>query len=620
MAAGTAEVGTLRVRSAAGDTPAVRLAASAWLGGAELHPRELPPSAVLIVRRMTDPLPGKLPAGGPTPPDPAWERAARASLGDFCRRAARPARGPVPPGAEAVLFADEAEMLACLALDLARGNAPGRWWWSLVLRRRGTRDLPSLFAAEPTRVPALFHHLEQWHRAAEICESLSEAEAKAILQSMAGAHGTPDLAKALSAPAGSAGILPAGGKGGKTAPEPAAAVDKHRERPAWSPQPAWQRRLRAIPDVTRLAPAQRVLLAAALALFEEPGRARSAAFASEVRTWWEEGAAVERAEGREGENTETEGKGGGGGGHRGPSPPVPLSHPHSLPPGEGAPPPEEARWRERSRRTESPPPDLHSDQARPLLGGRDARAADRGEIGEGLEAMPTLTDKAAPPSSAEAAAEPSSAEVWQGTEPLEIETEEPVTEEEVQAAEDAAGLVFEEGVATEIAGLFYLINLMTALNIPDAFEEVGAWGILEAIARALLGPLPDDLATDPVWRVLALLDGREFPPLPVGRGSGRGAWDQIPPLPEEGRGWERGPGGEGLLRLRLAQGLGLDPARPEDLPPLLLLRPGRVHVTSTHVDVVMDLASISLPVRISGLDRDPGWLPAFGRVIQFHFR
>ena len=74
------------------------------------------------------------------------------------------------------------------------------------------------------------------------------------------------------------------------------------------------------------------------------------------------------------------------------------------------------------------------------------------------------------------------------------------------------------------------------------------------------------------------------------------------------------------LRLRLALGLGLDPVRPEDLPPLLLLHPGRVHVTSTHVDIVMDLASIALPVRISGLDRDPGWVPAFGRVVQFHFR
>jgi len=596
MAAGAAEVGTLRVRSAAGDTPAVRLAASAWLGGAELHPRDLPPSAVLIVRRMADPLPGKLPAGGPAPPDPAWERAARSSLDDFCRRAARPARGPVPPGAEAVLFIDEAEMLACLALDLARGSAFGRWWWSLVLRRLGAQDLPRLLAAEPTRVPALLHHLAQWHRAAEICESLSEPEALTILSTVARSHGATALAQIVtSTPPGTAGVPPAGGREGTEAPEPAEAEAKPPKQPAWSPQPAWQRRLRAIPGITRLAPAQRVLLAAGLALFEEPGRARSVAFAAEVREWWVGGALMGIEERKDEETEEREGRDRDDGGLRGPSPPDPLSHPHSLPPGEGAPPPSvmQPRWEVESEAgTRSP--DLQIDPRRPLPEVRDARTMDRSETGAGSVAMPD--GEAEPSSSPGRVAASSLSEARREAEPATIETEEPRLKDAIQVEVEAAGLVFDEGVATEIAGLFYLINVMTALDIPAAFEEVGAWAVLEAFARDLLGPLMEDLATDPVWKVLALLDGHDP--------------DEFPPLPEEGRGWERG----------LAQTLGLDPEHPENLPPLLLLRPGRIHVTTTHVDIVMDLESISLPVRLAGLDRDPGWVPAFGRVIQFHFQ
>ena len=51
----------------------------------------------------------------------------------------------------------------------------------------------------------------------------------------------------------------------------------------------------------------------------------------------------------------------------------------------------------------------------------------------------------------------------------------------------------------------------------------------------------------------------------------------------------------------------------------LLLRRGQLYVTSSHVDLVMPLDGVSLPVRLAGLDFDPGWLPAFGRVVQFHY-
>jgi hypothetical protein len=38
-----------------------------------------------------------------------------------------------------------------------------------------------------------------------------------------------------------------------------------------------------------------------------------------------------------------------------------------------------------------------------------------------------------------------------------------------------------------------------------------------------------------------------------------------------------------------------------------------------HLDLVMPMSAVTLPVRVSGLDRDPGWLPTFGRIIRLHF-
>jgi hypothetical protein len=35
--------------------------------------------------------------------------------------------------------------------------------------------------------------------------------------------------------------------------------------------------------------------------------------------------------------------------------------------------------------------------------------------------------------------------------------------------------------------------------------------------------------------------------------------------------------------------------------------------------VQFPLAGHPLPLRIAGLDRDPGWLPAAGLAIRFHF-
>jgi hypothetical protein len=68
-------------------------------------------------------------------------------------------------------------------------------------------------------------------------------------------------------------------------------------------------------------------------------------------------------------------------------------------------------------------------------------------------------------------------------------------------------------------------------------------------------------------------------------------------------------------RLRLALGTG----EARRAARLLCERHARVFVTATHVDIVMHLAELPFEVRVAGLDRDPGWIPAAGRSVAFHF-
>jgi hypothetical protein len=204
-------------------------------------------------------------------------------------------------------------------------------------------------------------------------------------------------------------------------------------------------------------------------------------------------------------------------------------------------------------------------------------------------------------------------------------------------------------VETRIAGVFYIVNLMEYLDLPACFEEscqlecrVGAWGTLELLARALLDDYFPGIQSDLLWEVLARLDNREPGTLPGENFYYTGEYT----LPEN---WKftavaaRHP----LSAVRSPSNLnikGLNPYlekwlcfvlpyihdclrqlfkpaehKTDDIIKTVLFTNARLYVTATHVDVVMGLENISLPVRMAGLDRDPGWKPQFGRVILFHF-
>lgn len=622
-------IGKLRATGQPGKAMALRPAVERLLAGADLQPPGAPPAAVLIVRRLVDPQPGRMAAGlGAARVRAEWERAVRDRLGALYRTAARPALGSVPASAEAVVFADEAELLACLALDVARGLAGGRWWWRAAPAGRAAAagGLAAVLAEHGALLPALLAELRRRGAAAEVVAALPPAGAAAVLRAALRALDLPDLAATAGAPAGA---LPADG----APPLPPAAP------PPWG----WA----GPPELGR---ERLALLGIGADAHERPYVVRRAAYWTAARRWWSAAAA---------------------------------------PPPHRPPPEAEAARSPAAAAPTAPPPAIAGDTQRP------GAATPAPETAAATPAGPPAPAAARPQARPQAATPHAPAATPAAR--LQAATPHAPAAAAAPAAPALPAPALPAPAATRLGGVFYLVNLMAALGLPDGFDagwrldDVGAWGLLEGLARGLLGRLPPDLAADPLWAALAQLDGRAPGQLPGARlpRSRPRRWPpfRLPPAwraglpPEPGRAaWHAGrgrlrllaPAGYPLADLPRAAGAPAAQAAAElsryglagaaagapaalspvaDLPPLLarwlalalpfirhrlrlalrapdgepeapvdfLHLPAALHLSRTHVDLLIPLERVALAARRAGLDRDPGWLPRFGRVIYFHF-
>jgi hypothetical protein len=70
------------------------------------------------------------------------------------------------------------------------------------------------------------------------------------------------------------------------------------------------------------------------------------------------------------------------------------------------------------------------------------------------------------------------------------------------------------------------------------------------------------------------------------------------------------------LRARLLLALAVDEG---DVMPLLLHRRCRIELTDGRLDAFFSLQDHPIEIRLAGLDRNPGWIPAAGRYVEFHY-
>lgn len=601
---------TLRLRSAEPDSPALRLGLTRELGGADPTPSSLPPSAILMVRRMEDPLPGSLGSGGFRPPA-VWERALRERLGELCRHAARPDRwGRVPANAPAVLFADRAELVAC-RLRAHAAREPASWWTPRLPAElddgpaAAARDPVALLARRIRELPAVLQRLAEWGAVTPVLRSLDEPEAMRLLE---------ELVREWSLPAALAGHRTAAEtatekhqvKGTPSENEPVASrragelrggVVEHGDDP-------WARWLPAEVAAASKEPAVRALAGVAFGLVRSPSRLRSPVLVERVADWWRR---VEAGEKRD------------------PEPWVPAAEPRSVSEAQDAPRlglqiTETSRFREDA--LSQVVPTSADTLSLPDVVSRGSESRPGTSIETGPEPAspdpphPELFDRPAVESPAQRGSA-GSGPTLQGEAPEPTPTSDPLP------------FLIRSGdtFLTAWGGVFYLIHLLEDQELPRAAEDdwrletlAGPWGTLDLVARGLLAHRFPGIAEDPLWQVLEHLaawpddrdqDGaNETPdeplyPLPAGCPPHLGGW-LASALP--------------AFRARLLLALGEDATREADDPvERLLALPARIHLTSSHLDVVTGLDQIWLPARRAGLDRNPGWLPDYGRVVLLHY-
>lgn len=157
---GALQIGRLRALVPVCDAASARLATEALLSDLDVTRAGLPPQSLLFVPRLHVAVPrGAL----SRVPDFELRQRVRAStsgrLRDIAERAVHPARGGVATDTTAVVFADEAELLACLARD-GLNDQLHRWWWRTLLRS-GWPDWTVEFVRRPHAVPAALRILQQ---------------------------------------------------------------------------------------------------------------------------------------------------------------------------------------------------------------------------------------------------------------------------------------------------------------------------------------------------------------------------------------------------------------------------------------------------------------------------
>jgi hypothetical protein len=642
-------VARLRVRAPAADRDA-GLAATRALEAADVHPRSLPPASILIVRSLEDPLPGalELPAAGAPPP--VWQTAVASELDLLVHAAARPGLAPVPATARAVLFADRAELIACLAADWLSGELARRWWWKFVAvagRSTGTRLVEAL-ASEPRYVPATFELLARRGLAVEVARALEPAAAERIAGEVARAFGVERVHEEVVR-ATRAAARPA------PASEPEAAPALLVDRIPGLPQEAGSPWVDLVPEAepaAALDPAQRWLVVLALALRRRPAALRTEGFALPA-------AAAPAA------------RPGSARAPIGDSVPGP---PRREPPAEGASIDEiRATLPAAGLGVPRPGPSgrpavrfLPRDGEERTAGAREPAADDQHAAGD----RESLSPPVAPASTSAVGAEPvggaaSPRRSSALSDALTSATRHPPPVTAPRAVPDATqassrnrpsaerSAIRAEGaqaepfalplpppVRTRLGGLFYLVAVAQSLGLYGDFttpREPGialyVWDFVALVGAELL---PEPFPDDPVWTLLASLAGRG-PHDPPGAGFDPPE-DWCPPpgrheryaaalspssrngKPSSRHGtplerWTRNVAGYVQARLALA----LD-RPPGDVPGIVLLRHAEVHVSAAHVDVVFALADLPLEIRLAGIDRTPGWIPAAGRHLSIHFR
>jgi hypothetical protein len=524
-------IGRVTARCPARTEPlAAHLRLGQMLAGADLAPHGFPPQSVLVVRRAAAPARVAL---GSLRPGATWEREVRDALARAWGRAVRPEGGRVPVRAEAVWFHDAGEWLACLGVAVERREAERHWCWLASLGARASlppsRALALAWVESARFVPAAVSLLVEWGEAARTLAVLRPEEANAILSALCAELRLPRAGTSLDAGARPKALARAEDKApgvaqssahveGQDAGEDEAGVEKsceargeYEEATARGFEAArfasWMRWLHSAGgDAAHLPAPTRQLLIVALAAFRAPTLARSRGFAEEVLAFVEgtreassrPGTVAQRPEPRRDEETN-----------------VPRGDSTRAADAAAC---EAAAASETANASETGDAVADADAseavAAPFI--HEESAARPEEV---FDAPPQVARDAGEVSARDESPKPRAEARSVAREEDEaarldggVAEEESEVEEVGETPEPWPGL---EGRETSLGGVLFLLNLFAHLRLPECFDEdfrlseqISGWGLAELLARALLSDAAAEYEGDPIWEMLARLDGR----------------------------------------------------------------------------------------------------------------
>jgi hypothetical protein len=445
---------------------AARLRLERQLDEVDWHPPGLPPHAVLVVRSLSvrwRHLHGRGPGG-------SGEISRR--IEELYRQAWRPGRGPVPPYAESVIFEDMGEMLACLALDYLRDQVGPRWYWQQTLGGnlvKGAGAVAALWSENARFIPGALAYLTATE-AATLAGRFDPLQVQLLTERIQTEFGLPNLV---------------------IEPEifyPLVASDSFQpiaiqtfSKASQIPIPPWQPWLAA--DIAEQLPVMtQFFLGLGLTLRQRPAFARSAQFRRQTEEWLQT--------------------------HRNPNSGL-------------------ATW---STPSNAPLLEKTADSPGAL---RATATAQTQAFPKTTASQPEHSPELAQSLSILPSAKESRQDIPRQIEPASLssnpveDTPELVREsvDSYSHPEDEPTLTaFSTDCQTELAGLFYLVNLLSWLELPsswslpggdDLSSYVSGWEVCEILGRGLLGAHFTRYKDDPVWKILAQLDGRNVEALPA---------------------------------------------------------------------------------------------------------
>jgi hypothetical protein len=586
-------IGTLRIRAPGPARESVATSCPAVLRALSLEPPAMATHEILCVRALADPLPGGIDVRSRQAQmrPLAWESAMRASLREARRRAVRPIHGPVPATADAVLFADAAELLACAARDACRGSLTWFWWWRHLVPGTSFDQIVDAWRRAPEYAPAAFELLAATGAAMDFTRRLAPVQAAMLVDGVLRSYALTPLADAIASvwriPRAAADRAPTLGH-----PERHTRPRDDADTPF---APPWRGIVSAEWDCAELGVEARTWAAIALVLRRAPWLARRAAFTPAVVTYLSSQAQLRTASSAADTASEVAINGGT----------APLPTPRV-----------EVNTEASGRRVDA----THT-SAPEKRSGATPRATEGEAVAQSEERRISartadVTDRhspvapATPPAPAVKSFRPTP-EITQPSDIGDAGLARPVQDV------DACPLTFAPDVRVDsaYAGAFFLLNVAIGLELYShglvVCDEIdlGLWDFVELVALDILG---EKDRSDSLWPVLhELADPAQV------EAATRGAVS-ADPLCRRTRAGDLTHAERDALLARVRDHLRLL-IKVEDPGSFLIGRRGSIGRSPGRLDVHFSLERHPIEIRLARLDRNPGWIPSAGVQVAFHF-